>query len=69
MESMFELGFYLLDLGMLFVFDENKVDFFGIDNSKNVYINEVFYKVFVEVNEEGLEVVVVMVMIFGMKFI
>ncbi|XP_052678569.1 leukocyte elastase inhibitor-like [Crassostrea angulata] len=57
LESMFELGPHLSALGMSSAFDENKADFSGIDNSKNVYINEVFHKAFVEVNEEGSEAV------------
>nr|XP_034304753.1 serpin B3-like [Crassostrea gigas] len=55
LESTFELGPHLSALGMSSAFDENKADFSGIDNSKNVYINEVFHKAFVEVNEEGSE--------------
>ncbi|XP_052678571.1 serpin B3-like [Crassostrea angulata] len=55
MESTFELRPHLSALGMSSAFDENKADFSGIDNSKNVYINEVFHKAFVEVNEEGSE--------------
>ncbi|XP_052678563.1 serpin B3-like [Crassostrea angulata] len=69
MESTFELGPHLSDLGMSSAFDENKADFSGIDNSKNVYINEVFHKAFVEVNEEGSEAAAATAMIFGTKSI
>ncbi|XP_052678603.1 LOW QUALITY PROTEIN: serpin B3-like [Crassostrea angulata] len=65
MESTVKLGPHLSALGMSSAFDENKADFSGIDNSKNVYINEVFHKAFVEVNEEGSEAAAATAVIFG----
>nr|XP_034304750.1 serpin B6-like [Crassostrea gigas] len=55
MESTFNLRPYLSAMGMSSAFDTNIADFSGMDEGKNVYINEVFHKAFVEVNEDGSE--------------
>ncbi|KAK3103043.1 hypothetical protein FSP39_015992 [Pinctada imbricata] len=42
-------------LGMIEAFDRDMADFSGIDPAKDIYIDEIFHKAFVEVNEEGTE--------------
>lgn len=53
LESTFKLESLLLSLGMLFAVDKNTADFSGMDKGKCVYINEMYHKASVEVNEEG----------------
>lgn len=59
METQFELGKTLADLGMPLAFNGLKADFSGMSKSSNpddnLSISRVIHKAFVEVNEEGTE--------------
>ncbi|GAB1605389.1 leukocyte elastase inhibitor-like isoform X1 [Argonauta hians] len=56
LESDFQLGMVLKQLGVSDLFDANKADLSGMtDGQKNMFASEVFHKAFVEVNEEGTE--------------
>lgn len=59
LEIKYELNFFLKFFGMIDIFNQIKVDFFGILLVKGLYLLKVIYKSYVDVNEEGIEVVVV----------
>lgn len=54
LEAEFYLGNTLASLGMPLAFS-TQADFSGMDDSRNLFIDEVIHKAFVEVNEEGAE--------------
>ncbi|HSR87702.1 MAG TPA: serpin family protein [Pontiella sp.] len=54
LEAEFYLGSTLAALGMPLAFS-TQADFSGMDGSRNLFIDEVIHKAFVEVNEEGTE--------------
>lgn len=54
LEAEFYLGDTLASLGMPLAFS-NQADFSGMDGSRNLFIDEVIHKAFVEVSEEGTE--------------
>jgi len=45
----------LRNLGMTDMFNRNKADFSRIDDNKDLYVSQIRHKVFLEVNEDGLE--------------
>ncbi len=53
METTYDLAGMLSDMGMPNAFQD--VDFSGMDGTRNLFIDEVYHKAFVEVNEEGTE--------------
>lgn len=60
----FFLNNVLEKMGVIDMFSEFKVDFLGISlGLEKFYVFYVIYKVFVEVNEKGIEVVVVIVVV------
>jgi serine protease inhibitor len=54
LETDFYLGSTLASLGMPMAFSQ-QADFSGMNGSRNLFIDEVIHKAFVEVNEEGTE--------------
>lgn len=62
MEYDIKLKGILFIMGMFLVFFD-LVDFLQMIEGGGVKIDDVIYKVFIEVNEEGIEVVVVMVVV------
>lgn len=55
----YDLNILLKFLGMRDIFNVVNVDFFGMLSDKGLYLFKVVYKLYVDVNEEGIEVVVV----------
>lgn len=53
-ESQFELGATLKDMGMRSAFDDS-ADFSGMTGTRDLYISRVIQKAFIEVNEKGTE--------------
>ena len=51
----FSLNKVLIKLGMRDAFDREKADFSGIKVKKDIWIENIFHKAFIEVNEEGTE--------------
>lgn len=51
----FSLNDTLIALGMPDAFDEMKADFSGMNGTGGIWIDNVFHKAFIEVNEEGAE--------------
>ena len=51
----FSLNKVFITLGMSDAFDQEKADFTGMHTKKNVWIENIFHKAFIEVNEEGTE--------------
>ena len=54
LEAEFYLGSTLASLGMPLAFS-TQADFSGMNGSRNLFIDEVIHKAFIEVNEEGTE--------------
>ncbi len=54
LEAKFYLGDTLASLGMPLAFSK-QADFSGMDGSRNLFIDQVIHKAYVEVNEEGTE--------------
>jgi serpin B len=54
LEAEFYLGSTLAALGMPLAFS-SQADFSGMDDARNLFIDEVIHKAFIEVNEEGTE--------------
>jgi serpin B len=54
LEAEFYLGRTLASMGMPLAFS-SQADFSGMDGTRNLFIDEVIHKAFVEVNEEGTE--------------
>jgi serine protease inhibitor len=50
-----ELNDTLKDVGMRLAFEPNKADFTRMSELKNVFVNKVVHKTYVDVNEEGTE--------------
>jgi len=53
-ETSYGIGDYLIDLGMIDAFAAD-ADFSGITGTRDLFIDKVLHKAFVEVNEEGTE--------------
>ncbi len=54
----FSLNKVFISLGMSDTFDQGKADFSGIKVKRDVWIENIFHKAFIEVNEEGTEAAV-----------
>lgn len=54
-EYNFQLAGILKALGVRTAFTPNEADFSGIDGTRYLYIDDIFHKTFVSVNEEGTE--------------
>ena len=55
LEAKFDLGDQLAAMGMSDAFSANKANFAGMDGKRDLYIQKVIHKSFIEVNEEGTE--------------
>ena len=55
MEHEFGLKEQLSKLGMGDLFTDKTADLSGMDGTKNLFVDQVFHKAFVEINEEGTE--------------
>ncbi|MCC7570950.1 serpin family protein [Candidatus Micrarchaeota archaeon] len=51
----YNLNNHLITMGMPSSFDAGKADFSGMTNNRDLFINKVVHKAFVDVNEEGTE--------------
>ena len=55
MEDEFSLNDDLTKLGMADIFNETTADLSGMDGTMNLFVDKVFHKAFVDVNEKGTE--------------
>lgn len=55
LEENYDLKSYLSKMGMSDLFDPQKADLTGISDKGDLYVSQIYHKVFVEVNEEGTE--------------
>jgi len=63
----FGLNEVLKEMGMPDAFDESKADFSGMNGKKNLFIQAVVHKAYVDVNEEGTEAAAATAVIVGTK--
>nr|B4USX2.1 RecName: Full=Serpin B10 [Otolemur garnettii]ACG64313.1 serine proteinase inhibitor, clade B, member 10 (predicted) [Otolemur garnettii] len=55
LEESYDLKSTLSSMGMSDAFNPSKADFSGMSLERNLYLSNIFHKVFVEINEEGTE--------------
>lgn len=55
LEESYDLKSCLKKMGMSDIFDPQKADLTGISDKGDLYVSEIYHKVFVDVNEEGTE--------------
>ncbi|XP_023217365.1 leukocyte elastase inhibitor A-like [Centruroides sculpturatus] len=55
LESAINLKAVLSKMGITDLFDPTKADLSGINNNRDLYVDEVIHKAFIDVNEEGTE--------------
>ncbi|XP_018420167.1 PREDICTED: leukocyte elastase inhibitor-like [Nanorana parkeri] len=55
LEENYDLKSYLSKMGMSDLFNPEKADLTGISEKGNLYVSQIFHKVFVDINEEGTE--------------
>ncbi|XP_073487046.1 leukocyte elastase inhibitor-like isoform X1 [Aquarana catesbeiana] len=55
LEENYDLKSYLSKMGMSDLFEPQKADLTGISDKGDLYVSQIYHKVFVEVNEEGTE--------------
>lgn len=65
----FELKEVLSKLGIIDLFEFGIVDLFGISLVESFYVFYVIYKVYIDVNERGIEVVVVLGVVMQKRFL
>lgn len=65
----FELKEVLSKLGIIDLFEFGIVDLFGISLVESFYVFYVIYKVYMDVNERGIEVVVVLGVVMQKRFL
>lgn len=56
-----------MDMGIRDIFDSEKVDFTTLGNIRNLTLEKVIHKAFVEVNEEGTEAAAATVLAFATR--
>ncbi len=66
-ESMFSLSGALKELGMKDAFEADRADLSGMDGTRELFVNEVIHKSFVEVNEEGTEAAAATGVVVGVR--
>lgn len=54
-DSDYQMNGVLVEMGMKSAFDANSADFSGMTEHANLYIDQVFHKAWIDVNEEGTE--------------
>ncbi|HDD24147.1 MAG TPA: hypothetical protein ENF52_01775 [Chloroflexi bacterium] len=66
-EAGLELKGALTELGMEAAFQPMKADFSGIDGTRDLYLDEVFHKAFIAVDEVGTEAAAATAAVIGTK--